>query len=85
MKPLLLRLQSLAGEQASGVKALTMPAFVVLMLSMMVLPLPPLALDLLFTLNIAMALMVMMVSSQMIKPLDFAALPTVLLLSLIHI
>jgi len=81
MKPLLLRLQSLAGEQASGVKALTMPAFVVLMLSMMVLPLPPLALDLLFTLNIAMALMVMMVSSQMIKPLDFAALPTVLLVT----
>ncbi|MBK8529107.1 MAG: flagellar biosynthesis protein FlhA [Rubrivivax sp.] len=81
MKPLLLRLQSLAGDQASGVKALTMPAFVVLMLSMMVLPLPPLALDLLFTLNIAMALMVMMVSSQMIKPLDFAALPTVLLVT----
>jgi flagellar biosynthesis protein FlhA len=37
------------------------PAFVVLMLAMMVLPLPPFVLDLLFTFNIAVALMVMMV------------------------
>jgi flagellar biosynthesis protein FlhA len=51
------------------------------MLSMMVLPLPPFILDLLFTFNIALALVVMMVSSQMVKPLDFAALPTVLLVT----
>ena len=81
MKALMQRLQALAGAQSAGAKALTMPVFVVLMLAMMVLPLPPLALDLLFTLNIAVALMVMMVSSQMIKPLDFAALPTVLLVT----
>jgi flagellar biosynthesis protein FlhA len=58
-----------------------LPGFVVLMLAMMVLPLPPLLLDLLFTTNIAIALMVMMVSAQMVKPLDFAALPTVLLVT----
>ncbi len=81
MRALLERLQALAGAQSAGVKALTMPVFVVLMLAMMVLPLPPLALDLLFTMNIAVALMVMMVSAQMIKPLDFAALPTVLLVT----
>ncbi|MEN9631060.1 MAG: hypothetical protein RJA10_4288 [Pseudomonadota bacterium] len=81
MKGLLQRLQVLAGAQSAGVKALTMPVFVVLMLAMMVLPLPPLALDLLFTMNIAVALMVMMVSSQMVKPLDFTALPTVLLVT----
>ncbi len=75
------RLQALLGAQAAAVKTLTMPVFVVLMLAMMVLPLPPLALDLLFTLNITMALMVMMVSAQMVKPLDFAALPTVLLVT----
>jgi flagellar biosynthesis protein FlhA len=75
------RLQALLGAQSDSAKAMTMPAFVVLMLSMMVLPLPPFALDMLFTLNIAIALMVMMVSSQMIKPLDFAALPTVLLVT----
>jgi flagellar biosynthesis protein FlhA len=50
-------------------------------LSMMVLPLPPLALDLLFTFNIALALMVMMVAATMTRPLDFAALPAVLLVT----
>ena len=63
------------------VKALLLPGFVVLMLAMMVLPLPPLMLDLLFTVNIALALMVMMISAQMVKPLDFAALPSVLLVT----
>jgi flagellar biosynthesis protein FlhA len=81
MKALMQRLQALLGPHADSAKALTMPAFIVLMLAMMVLPLPPFALDLLFTINIAMALMVMMVSSQMVKPLDFTALPTVLLVT----
>ncbi len=70
-----------SGPRAQAVKALVLPSFVVLMLAMMVLPLPPLVLDLLFTFNIALALVVMMVSSQMVKPLDFAALPTVLLVT----
>ncbi|WP_375137476.1 flagellar biosynthesis protein FlhA [Rubrivivax rivuli] len=60
---------------------MVLPAFVVMMLGMMVLPLPPFALDLLFTFNIALAIVVMMVSAQMVKPLDFAALPTVLLVT----
>ncbi len=68
-------------SRANAAKALLLPGFVVLMLAMMVLPLPPFALDLLFTFNIAIALMVMMVSAQMVKPLDFAALPTVLLVT----
>ncbi|MBK6470250.1 MAG: flagellar biosynthesis protein FlhA [Betaproteobacteria bacterium] len=63
------------------IKSLVLPAFVVMMLSMMVLPLPAFVLDLLFTFNIALALTVMMVSAQMVKPLDFAALPTVLLVT----
>jgi flagellar biosynthesis protein FlhA len=66
-------------RSGSGAKAIVLPVFVVLMLAMMVLPLPPLLLDILFTFNIALALMVMFVSTQMVKPLDFAALPTVLL------
>jgi hypothetical protein len=61
--------------QAAPLKALVLPVFVVMMLAMMVLPLPPFVLDLLFTFNIALALMVMMVAAQMIKPLDFAACP----------
>jgi len=75
------KLTALFGPQAGAVKALTLPLFVVMMLSMMVLPLPPFMLDLLFTFNIALALMVMMIASQMVKPLDFAALPSVLLVT----
>jgi flagellar biosynthesis protein FlhA len=71
----------LAGQGASAAKALVLPAFVVMMLTMMVLPLPSFVLDLLFTFNIALALVVMMVTAQMVKPLDFAALPTVLLVT----
>ena len=69
------------GAKGKAIKALVLPAFVVMMLSMMVLPLPSIVLDLLFTFNIALALVVMMVSAQMVKPLDFAALPTVLLVT----
>jgi len=69
------------GPKGKAIKALVLPAFVVMMLSMMVLPLPSIVLDLLFTFNIALALVVMMVSAQMVKPLDFAALPTVLLVT----
>jgi flagellar biosynthesis protein FlhA len=67
--------------QSAVVKGMVLPAFVVMMLGMMVLPLPPFVLDLLFTFNIALAITVMMVSAQMVKPLDFAALPTVLLVT----
>jgi flagellar biosynthesis protein FlhA len=63
------------------VKMLAAPLLVVMILTMMVLPLPPFMLDLLFTFNIACALMVMMVSAYMVRPLDFAAFPTVLLLT----
>ena len=66
------------GELLRGVAA---PMLVVAILAMMVLPLPPLALDMLFTINIAIALMVMMVAAYMIRPLDFAAFPSVLLLT----
>ena len=70
-----------AGARAAGMKTMVLPGFVVMMLAMMVLPLPAFLLDLLFTFNIALALVVMMVSAQMVKPLDFAALPTVLLVT----
>ena len=81
MNELMARLQALLGPRAAVVGALGAPIAVLLVLAMMVLPLPPFALDLLFTFNIAMAIMVMMVASHMVKPLDFAAFPTVLLLT----
>jgi len=81
MNPVIARLQTLLGPRAGVISALGAPVAVLLVLSMMVLPLPPFALDLLFTFNIAMAVMVMMVAAHMVRPLDFAAFPTVLLLT----
>jgi flagellar biosynthesis protein FlhA len=81
MNPLTLRLQGWLAPYSGVLQTMGAPIAVLLVLSMMVLPLPPLVLDLLFTFNIAMALMVVMVASQMVRPLDFAAFPTVLLLT----
>jgi flagellar biosynthesis protein FlhA len=52
-----------------------------MILGMMILPLPPFLLDLLFTFNIALSVMVLLVSMYTQKPLDFAAFPAVLLFS----
>ncbi len=60
-------------------KLLAGPVLILMILSMMILPLPPFALDLLFTFNIALAVMVLLVSMFTQKPLDFAAFPAVLL------
>ena len=57
------------------------PLLIVLILGMMVLPLPPFLLDLLFTFNIALAVIVLLVAMTTVKPLDFAVFPTVLLLT----
>jgi len=62
-------------------RSLAVPLIVFLILAMMILPLPAFALDLLFTFNIALALIVLMVSAYTKRPLDFAAFPTVLLLT----
>ncbi len=64
-----------------GLRATAVPALIIMILTMMVLPLPPFALDLLFTFNIALAIIVLLVSLYTLKPLDFAAFPTVLLLT----
>ncbi|ODU62684.1 MAG: flagellar biosynthesis protein FlhA, partial [Lautropia sp. SCN 66-9] len=54
---------------------------IMLVLAMMILPLPAPLLDLLFTFNIALALLVLLVSAYTIKPLDFAVFPSVLLVT----
>jgi flagellar biosynthesis protein FlhA len=78
---LMKRVDALVGPHAGLIKNLMAPLFIVMVLAMMVLPLPAFALDVLFTFNIAMALMVMMVSANMVRPLDFAAFPAVLLVT----
>jgi len=64
-----------------NLKALVAPGLIIVILSMMVLPLPPFALDLFFTFNIALAVMVLMVAMYTQKPLDFSIFPTVLLVT----
>ncbi len=58
---------------------LALPLLVTSILAMMVLPLPALALDLLFTFNITLSLIVLLVTVYTLRPLDFAVFPTVLL------
>jgi flagellar biosynthesis protein FlhA len=65
----------------AGLRNLAGPVLIVMILAMMVLPLPPLLLDILFTFNIAMAIMVLLVSMNTTQPLDFAVFPTVLLIT----
>ena len=69
------------GRNTTAAQGLAAPLLVVAILALMVLPIPPWLLDTFFTINIAVALMVMMVAAYMLKPLDFAAFPSVLLLT----
>jgi flagellar biosynthesis protein FlhA len=55
------------------------PAFLVTILAMIMLPLPPVLLDVLFTFNIVLALIVILVSVSSKRPLDFSVFPTVIL------
>ena len=62
-------------------RTLAAPLLVVMIIGMMILPLPPILLDLLFTFNIALSLMVLLAAVYANRPLDFAAFPSVLLLT----
>src|SRR5690606_3179357 len=66
---------------AQNARLMTGPVLILMVLAMMVLPLPPFLLDLLFTFNISLAVMILLVALFTRKPLDFAAFPTVLLFS----
>src|SRR5476649_466992 len=57
------------------------PVLIMTILSMMILPLPPFILDLLFTFNIVLSLMILLVAMFTQNTLEFSAFPTVLLFS----
>jgi len=57
------------------------PVLLVMILAMMTLPMPPFLLDILFSFNITLALIVILVTVYTLRPLDFAAFPTVLLIA----
>jgi len=60
---------------------LGVPLLLLVMLGMMMLPVPPFLLDVLFTFNIALSIVVLLVSVYALRPLDFAVFPTVLLVA----
>lgn len=67
--------------RAVGRMGLATPILLVALLGMLVLPLPPFLLDLLFTFNIALSLIVVMVAVYTPRPVDFASFPTVILVA----
>ncbi len=56
-----------------------MPIAVILILTMLILPLPPLMLDFFFTLNILLALLIIMVALNTSETLNFSSFPTIIL------
>jgi len=58
---------------------LSIPGLVLLIMGMLVIPLPPIVLDVLFTFNIASALLIIMIAIKVRKPLEFSSFPSVLL------
>lgn len=61
--------------------AIGAPVMVLATLAMVVLPIPAFLLDMFFTFNIALAMVVLLVTVYTRRPLDFAAFPTVLLIA----
>ncbi|MCB1727956.1 MAG: flagellar biosynthesis protein FlhA, partial [Gammaproteobacteria bacterium] len=64
-----------------GARGLGAPVVILMLLAMVVLPLPPFLLDLFFTFNIALSLVVLLVVVYAMRPLDFAMFPSMLLVA----
>ncbi|WP_310607202.1 flagellar biosynthesis protein FlhA [Buttiauxella brennerae] len=79
MANLLATLRLPASMKSGQWQILAGPILILMILSMMVLPLPAFVLDLLFTFNIALSIMVLLVAMFTQKTLEFAAFPTILL------
>lgn len=73
------QLKSGASLVANG--NLAIPLMLLVLLGMMTLPLPPFLLDTFFTFNIALSIIVLLVSVYAARPLDFAIFPTILLVA----
>ncbi|MCW0199144.1 flagellar biosynthesis protein FlhA [Sphingopyxis sp.] len=75
----------IAGLNARGVARIVggaaLPAAMLILVALMVIPVSPIILDISFVANIMISLLVLMVALQASKPLDFSAFPTVLLLA----
>ncbi|AQT59369.1 flagellar biosynthesis protein FlhA [Cellvibrio sp. PSBB023] len=72
---------ALGSLRGMGRGNLGIPFLLMMLLAMIILPIPPLLLDMFFTFNIALALVVLLVSIYSMRPLDFAAFPAILLIA----
>ncbi|MET0064930.1 MAG: flagellar biosynthesis protein FlhA [Candidatus Thiodiazotropha sp.] len=64
-----------------GARGLGAPLVLLMLLSMLVIPLPPIALDMFFTFNITLSLVVMLVVVYTRRPLEFSVFPSMLLIA----
>lgn len=64
-----------------GRRGLVAPLMLIALMAMMILPMPPLALDLFFTFNICLSIIVLLVCVYATRPLDFVIFPTVILVA----
>ena len=76
-----LRLPAWLTGLGSRGSALAAPILIILLLAMMILPLPAFVLDLFFSFNIALSVIVLLTALYTVKPLDFMAFPAILLVS----
>ncbi|WP_341255298.1 flagellar biosynthesis protein FlhA [uncultured Pseudoalteromonas sp.] len=76
-------LQQLNKDKKEYAKGVGTPLMVLAALGMVILPLPPFLLDILFSFNIALALVVLLVTVYTMKPLEFGMFPAVLLIATI--
>ncbi|QUM83980.1 flagellar biosynthesis protein FlhA [Moritella sp. 28] len=74
-------LSKIWGKRAIALENIGTPIIVLATLGMVVLPIPAFLLDVFFSFNIALSLLILLVSVYVNKPLDFAAFPTVLLIA----
>jgi len=63
----------------ANVSAVALPAGIMTLIGLMVVPVPTVLLDLFFVLNIALSIAVLMAAMNAAKPLDFSSFPSVLL------
>ena len=64
-----------------GGRSAAAPIIILMLLAMMILPLPAIVLDVFFSFNIAISILVLLIGLQTTKALDFIAFPTVLLMT----
>ncbi|KMV29713.1 flagellar biosynthesis protein FlhA [Photobacterium swingsii] len=68
-------------SRLKAMPAIGAPVMVLATLAMIILPMPPILLDMAFSFNIALSMVVLLVTIYTRRPLDFAAFPTVLLIA----